>query len=75
MKATKVTGCDIGVVGLGVMGRNLALNMSDKGFVVAGYDIDPRKVEALAGEGRASRLVQRRLSMNSWIVCGDPGLS
>jgi 6-phosphogluconate dehydrogenase len=29
---------DIGIVGLGVMGSNLALNMADHGFGVAGYD-------------------------------------
>jgi 6-phosphogluconate dehydrogenase len=30
----------VGVIGLGVMGRNLALNMERNGFPVAGYDID-----------------------------------
>ncbi len=30
----------IGVVGLGVMGHNLALNMERNGFPVAGYDLD-----------------------------------
>ena len=30
----------IGMVGLGVMGRNLVLNMADHGFSVAGYDKD-----------------------------------
>ena len=29
---------DIGVIGLGVMGSNLALNIAEKGFRVAGYD-------------------------------------
>jgi 6-phosphogluconate dehydrogenase len=38
---------DVGLVGLGVMGRNLALNFADKGFGVAGYDTDSTKVEAL----------------------------
>jgi 6-phosphogluconate dehydrogenase len=32
--------CDIGVVGLGVMGSNLALNMERNGFRIAGYDLD-----------------------------------
>ncbi len=41
---------DIGMIGLGVMGRNLALNMAEKGFSVAGYDTDPAKVEALGRE-------------------------
>ena len=35
------------MVGLGVMGRNLVLNMADQGFSVAGYDKDPAKVKAL----------------------------
>ena len=41
---------DIGMVGLGVMGRNFVLNMSERGFAVAGYDKDPAKVEALRKE-------------------------
>lgn len=41
---------EIGMVGLGVMGRNLLLNMADHGFSVAGYDNDPTKVEALRKE-------------------------
>jgi 6-phosphogluconate dehydrogenase len=34
----------LGMIGLGVMGRNLALNMSDHGIVVAGYDVSPDQV-------------------------------
>ncbi|HZK66603.1 MAG TPA: NADP-dependent phosphogluconate dehydrogenase [Chloroflexota bacterium] len=41
---------EIGVVGLGVMGRNLALNVADHGFPVAGYDRDPSKVQSLRAE-------------------------
>ena len=42
--------CEIGMVGLGVMGRNLLLNMADHGFSVAGYDKDLSQVEALRKE-------------------------
>lgn len=35
---------DIGMVGLGVMGRNLLLNMVDQGFSVVGYDLAEDKV-------------------------------
>jgi 6-phosphogluconate dehydrogenase len=44
---------DIGMVGLGVMGRNLVLNMRDHGFRVVGYDKDKGQVDALrkAAEG------------------------
>ena len=31
---------DIGLVGLGVMGENLALNLERNGFVVSGFDLD-----------------------------------
>lgn len=41
---------EIGMVGLGVMGRNLLLNMADHGFSVAGYDNDSTKVEVLRKE-------------------------
>lgn len=41
---------DIGIVGLGVMGRNVMLNMTDHGFSVAGYDKDLATVEALRQE-------------------------
>ena len=34
---------DIGLIGLGVMGRNLILNMNDHGASVAGYDKDASK--------------------------------
>lgn len=39
--------CEMGIVGLGVMGNNLLLNMADHGFRVAGYDKDLDKVNHL----------------------------
>ncbi|MEL6996741.1 MAG: NAD(P)-binding domain-containing protein, partial [Pseudomonadota bacterium] len=39
---------DIGIVGLGVMGANLALNLAEKGFRVAIFDRDRDKRAALA---------------------------
>ena len=38
---------EIGMIGLGVMGRNLVLNIADHGYAVAGYDRDPDQVQAL----------------------------
>jgi 6-phosphogluconate dehydrogenase len=43
---------DFGVVGLGVMGRNLLLNMADHNFSVAGLDLDAEKASALAKEAQ-----------------------
>src|SRR5512135_2458894 len=45
--------CDIGVVGLGVMGSNLAHNIERHGFRVAGFDLDVAKASAFA-HGAAS---------------------
>ena len=41
---------DIGMIGLGVMGRNLVLNMADHKFSVIGLDKDKDKVDALKKE-------------------------
>ncbi len=50
-------GCEIGVAGLGVMGRNLVLNLDDHGIPVAVYNRTPEKTqEFLAGEGAGRRL-------------------
>jgi 6-phosphogluconate dehydrogenase len=38
--------CDLGVIGLGVMGQNLALNVERNGYAVAGYDLDEAKAQA-----------------------------
>ncbi|XHR94061.1 NADP-dependent phosphogluconate dehydrogenase [Mucilaginibacter sp. UC70_90] len=39
-----------GMIGLGVMGRSLLLNMADHGFAVAGHDKDTGKVNSLNQE-------------------------
>ena len=42
---------DIGVVGMGVMGSNLAFNMADHGFQVAGWNRTPDFTEAAVKSG------------------------
>ena len=37
---------DFGMIGLGVMGSNLLLNMADNGFSVIGFDTNPDKAKA-----------------------------
>jgi len=39
--------CDIAVIGLGVMGRNIALNLADQGHKVAVYNRSREKVELM----------------------------
>lgn len=38
---------DFGMIGLGVMGSNLLLNMADHGFAVIGFDLKPERGQAL----------------------------
>lgn len=47
----------IGVVGLAVMGKNLALNMESKGFSVAVYNRSPEKTKELVQEAEGKNLV------------------
>ena len=49
---------DFGMIGLGVMGRNLLLNMADHGFRVIGYDKDSQKTLALESSASNSNTVK-----------------
>jgi 6-phosphogluconate dehydrogenase len=50
-------GADMGLVGLAVMGENLALNMASRGFSVAVYNRTVSKVDAFtAGRGAGKRI-------------------
>ena len=58
---------DFGMVGLGVMGRNLLLNMADHGFAVAGLDLDPLKAAALEAEAEQGKTVKGTTSAQEFI--------
>jgi len=50
--------CDIGLIGLAVMGQNLILNMADHGFTVAAYNRTTSKVDDfLAGPAQGKSIV------------------
>jgi 6-phosphogluconate dehydrogenase len=46
----------IGMVGLGVMGRNLVLNIEEKGFSAAGYDAWPEPVDKFVAATKGKRI-------------------
>ena len=53
-----MTGADIGLIGLAVMGQNLALNMDERGFRVAVFNRTTDKVDAfLAGPAAGTRII------------------
>ncbi|QYK02579.1 NADP-dependent phosphogluconate dehydrogenase [Shewanella psychrotolerans] len=47
---------DIGVIGLGVMGKNLALNIADNEYKVAAFDLDNHKIDGLLKQEESERL-------------------
>lgn len=67
---------DIGLVGLGVMGENLALNLERNGFAVAGFDLDAAKrhsfaqrtqgLRAQAAESLAAMVAQLAVPRRVW---------
>ena len=56
--------CDIGLIGLAVMGQNLVLNMADHGFKVAVYNRTTRKVDEFLADAAKGKSV---------IGCKSPG--
>ena len=53
-----MSNADIGLIGLAVMGQNLALNMNDRGFTVAVYNRTVSKVDDfLAKEAKGTKVV------------------
>src|SRR5664279_588550 len=57
---------EIGMVGLGVMGRNLVLNIADHGYSVSGYDKDLSKVQELQTEA-GSRAINAAQSLEEFV--------
>ncbi len=55
-----------GMIGLGTMGRNLALNMADHGIPVCGYDRNAEQQKRLLEEG-AGKAVQAATSMQEFV--------
>ncbi|MEO5781922.1 MAG: NADP-dependent phosphogluconate dehydrogenase [Ginsengibacter sp.] len=51
-------GYDFGMIGLGVMGSNLLLNMADHGFKVIGYDKNPDKTSTFEKSATPNTIVK-----------------
>jgi len=51
------------MIGVGVMGSNLLLNMADHGFPVIGYDINPEKIKLLESSARPNTIVKGAYSL------------
>jgi 6-phosphogluconate dehydrogenase len=58
---------EFGMVGLGVMGRNLMLNIADHDFSVIGLDLDPLKAEAVEEEAGKDKPVRGTISTEEFV--------
>lgn len=59
---------DFGIVGLGVMGRNLLLNMADEKFAVAGLDLDTEKVLSLTEQASAQQIIKATTEVKEFVA-------
>jgi 6-phosphogluconate dehydrogenase len=58
--------CDIGLLGLGVMGRNFALNMADRGFTVGVYNRTEAKTQKFMKGEAADRAIRAGYSLDEF---------
>ena len=58
---------DFGIVGLGVMGRNLLLNMADQKYAVAGLDLDVDKVLSLTEEADSEHRIKATTAVKEFV--------
>src|SRR5699024_10113283 len=49
---------DFGMIGLGVMGSNLLLNLADHGYASIGYDLKPERARALEAAAKEGTVVK-----------------
>jgi 6-phosphogluconate dehydrogenase len=55
-----MAGQNFGIVGLGVMGENLALNIESRGYSVVGFDLDGKKVDNFVARTHGKRALAVR---------------
>jgi 6-phosphogluconate dehydrogenase len=58
---------DFGIVGLGVMGRNLLLNIASHNFAAAGLDLDTEKVNSLQQEADADHTIEATTDVKHFV--------
>lgn len=58
---------NFGIVGLGVMGRNLLLNMADNGYAVAGLDLDQVKADSLQAEAQEGHQIYATVQAEDFV--------
>lgn len=57
-----------GVIGLGVMGRNLLYNIADNGFSIAGFDLDEQKIKDLQDGATSEMKVKGTQTLQDFVT-------
>ena len=57
-----------GMIGLGVMGRNLLYNIAENGFSIAGFDLDDEKVKHLQDGATSEMKVKGTVSLEEFVT-------
>ena len=58
---------DFGMIGIGVMGSNLLLNMADAGFAVIGYDLKEERARALEAAANKGTIVKGTTDLHTFV--------
>lgn len=62
-----MTKAQLGLVGLGVMGQNLALNFNDHGYSLVGYDINKAQTDSFLAEEAKDSQIQASYSLEELV--------
>ena len=60
---------DFGMIGLGVMGSNLLLNMADHGFKVVGFDLNKEKTAEFEASAKEGNIVKGVNTLQEMVSC------
>src|SRR5690349_21541739 len=59
---------DFGMIGIGVMGSNLLLNMADHGYSVIGFDLKQERVDKLEAAAKPGTIVKGTIDISQMVA-------
>src|SRR5215207_4123980 len=59
---------DFGMIGIGVMGSNLLLNIADHGYAVIGFDLKKERADKLEAAARPGTIVKGTTSISEMVA-------
>ena len=62
------TNFDFGMIGIGVMGSNLLLNMADHGYAVIGFDLKQERADQLEAAAKENTIVKGTIDITEMVA-------